>query len=100
MKHMAYGEIYFGDTEKSFENKKCKLKIFEHFADELVNGNMQFVIVENDYGYQKGDSVEFHVVTLLGDHPLNRKTYEITYVLSGYGLENGFVALGLREIDI
>lgn len=28
-------------------------------------------------------------------HPLNGKEYEITYVLSGWGIENGYVALGI-----
>lgn len=74
-----------------------------------MNGSKTFEIRENDRGFQKGDRVQFKVVP---DHSgisdwtyknssivseLEHKVYEITYVINGWGLKNGFVAFGIRE---
>ena len=51
--------------------------------------------------YQKGDRVMFTVFddngVRLQDHPLNGQQYEINYVMSGWGLKNGFVVFGIKE---
>lgn len=79
------------------------LKITEDFADAILSGDKPFEVRENDRGFQKGDIITFEVVERSGyrmplfDHALNGKSYEITYVLSGWGLKEGFVALGIRE---
>lgn len=80
-----------------------KIKLHEGFADDVLSGKKPFEVRENDRGYQCGDTVVFEVVcdsiyrqAEVSKHPLNGKTYEITYVLSGWGLENGFVAFGIR----
>lgn len=31
-------------------------------------------------------------------HPITDKVYEITYVLNGWGLKNGYVVFGIREV--
>lgn len=78
------------------------LKISVNFADAVYWGDKPFEIRKNDRGYQTGDKIRFTVVSDNPDvncagHELNKRIYRITYVLSGWGLENGYVALGLRH---
>lgn len=80
-----------------------KLKLLIHFCDDVLNGEKNFEIRENDRGYQKGDYIKFTPVYDSGfarqKHPIENKEYEITYVLNGWGLENGYVAFGIREVQ-
>ena len=80
-----------------------ELKIMSNFANEIVNGNKTFEIRENDRGFQKGDRVKFNVLDMNGmsfpSHMLCKRTYEITYVLSGWGLKDGYVVFGIRELE-
>ena len=83
-----------------------KIKILDVFADAVWSGEKTFEVRMNDRNYQKGDIIEFKVVyeTALGTreslgHPLTGKRYQITYVLSGWGLKDGFVAFGIRQIQ-
>ena len=79
-----------------------KIKLQKEFADAVLSGDKCFEIRENDRGYQKGDKVQFKVMDgpfEAYSHPLNKAMYEITYVLSGWGLKNGFVVFGIREVE-
>jgi len=79
-----------------------KLKLLEQFADVVYSGEKPFEIRENDRGFQKGDTVEFDVrdkAGLMVTHPLGRERFEITYVLSGWGLKDGWVVFGIRKIE-
>ena len=76
------------------------IKIQQKFADAVFCGDKSFEIRYNDRGYQKGDLIRFRVMD--GDdfnkyHFLNDKTYEITYVLSGWGICEGYVGLAIKE---
>ena len=79
------------------------IKILESFATAVNNGDKTFEVRQNDRGYQKGDIVKF---TVLNDsdklksltHPLNDKEFEITYVLSGWGIQDGYCVFGIREL--
>ena len=76
------------------------IKIQREFADAVLYGEKTFEIRMNDRGYQKGDLIRFRVVDgrlPLTYHPLNDKTYEITYVLNGWGLCEGYVGLAIKE---
>lgn len=69
------------------------------FFKAIETGEKTFEIRENDRGFQRGDFIRFKVKP---DDPMEPSykvdaLYEITYVLSGWGLENGFVALGIRR---
>ena len=83
--------------------KTHTIKILEDFADAVLSGDKTFEIRENDRGYQKGDCVRFIVVDKYGvevKHPLcewRKYTYEITYVLNGWGLKDGYVVFGIRR---
>ena len=71
------------------------IKILEDFADAVVSGEKTFEIRKNDRGYQKGDFVVFKTIP---GHPIGQKTYKITYVINGWGLKNGYVAFGIKEV--
>ena len=87
------------------------IKIKKQFADSILSGDKTFEIRKNDRAYQKGDEVKFTVLNEDGveykkydvqtgihcSHPLQDKVYEITYVLSGWGLKNGYVVFGIKE---
>ena len=80
-----------------------ELKILSSFVRPILDGSKTFEIRENDRGFQKGDRVQFKVN--LDDWTsrnsssvleLENKVFEITYVISGWGLKNGFVVFGIR----
>ena len=76
------------------------IKIQQEFADAIMSGEKTFEIRINDRGYQKGDLIRFQVVDgcfLTTFHLLNDKVYEITYVLSGWGLREGYVVFAIKE---
>lgn len=82
--------------------KKYSLKILEVFADDILVGYKTFEVRKNDRGFQKGDTVKFTCVDEDGNrlqHLINDKEYEITYVLNGWGIKNGYVVFGIKEID-
>lgn len=79
-----------------------RIKLREEFADAVYNGEKSFEVVRNnDRCYQKGDTVIFTVIDDLGlvidRHPLNGVEYEITYVLSGWGLSDNIVAFAIKR---
>ena len=80
-----------------------KLKILKQFADEIIIVNKNFEIRKNDRCYQKGDFIDFLAIQKtenieIGiEHPINKELYEITYVLSGWGLEKDYVVLAIRQ---
>lgn len=76
------------------------LKILNNFADAVVAGDKTFEIRKNDRGYQKGDYIIFQAVDekeTKNPHAINERAYRITYVLNGWGLKKGYVALGIKE---
>lgn len=84
-----------------------EIKILKHFADEISKGNKTFEIRKNDRGYQKGDFVRFKVIDENGSfydgtkytkHSIHDKLFEITYVLSGWGIEKDYVAFSFCEV--
>ena len=75
------------------------LKLQKDFCDAVYNGEKQFEVRYNDRGFQRGDLIRF--VAMDGqekiDHPINDREYVISYVLSGWGLQYGFVALSIWD---
>jgi hypothetical protein len=85
----------------SLFTKSHKLKLLETFADDVLIGYKTFEVRKNDRGFQKGDTVKFVCVDSNGveiPHSINTKTYRITYVLNGWGIENGYVVFGIQEV--
>lgn len=80
-----------------------RIKIKESFAEAICDGRKTFEVRNNDRGYQAGDMVQFIVLydsdgLEMLTHPLMEQEYEITYVLSGWGIENGHVVFGIKPI--
>lgn len=80
--------------------KTHEIKLNYEFCDDVLSGDKSFEIRLNDRGYQKGDHIRFTAFNdgLYPSHLINKKVYEITYVLNGFGLKNGYVAFGIREL--
>ena len=80
--------------------KTHSLKIREEYADAVLSGDKTFEVRYNDRGYQKGDEIVFNVLTDYGydeHHELSKKRYQITYVLSHFGLQDNYVVLAIKE---
>lgn len=80
-----------------------RIKIMESFADAVLRGDKTFEVRNNDRGYQCGDMVQFTVLydsdgLEILSHPLNKKNYRITYVLSGWGIQDGYVVFGIKPV--
>ena len=82
----------------------------EEYADAILRGDKTFEIRYNDRNYQKDDLIVFRTITDFADsprncryfsldnHPLNKMIFKITYVLSGWGLKEDWVALAIKEV--
>ena len=93
-----------------------KLKTLPPYWDAVKRGEKTFDVRRDDRGFQKGDRIELvrhtgtnvlHDETLprTGDNSRYRKeaytmTFEITYILTGgqFGIEPGYVVLGIKEV--
>lgn len=73
-----------------------ELKTLWNFWEAIADGSKTFEVRENDRGFQTGDKLRL-VRTVPGKPDIEKQVIEktVTYVLSGWGLKNGFVALGL-----
>ena len=79
-----------------------EIKLLVTFADAVLDGRKNFEVRENDRGYQRGDTVRFIVVDKAGkrvEHPLETEEFVITYVLSGWGIKDGYVVFGISRIS-
>lgn len=79
-----------------------EIKLNEEFCDAVFCGEKNFEIRKNDRGYQKGDIIKFIPITNMGlkfFHPIGDTSYEITYVLSGWGIKEEYVVFGIKEVS-
>ena len=82
-----------------------ELKLSMNFCDAVYSGIKTFELRKNDRGFQTGDLIRFTPVKFdendpvarFPEHPISGKLYEITYVLSGWGLNPDCVAFGIKE---
>ena len=81
-----------------------KIKLKEQFCEAVFLGRKNFEVRFNDRGYQTGDMIQFIPVVIENDHvtkiehPIETNTYKITYILSGNGIKENFVVLGIEEM--
>ena len=79
-----------------------KIKLYEAFCNPVLHGDKTFEVRFNDRNYQTGDYVKFIPIDDDGiefEHAVEHKTYEITYVLGGWGLKDGYVVFGIKEVE-
>lgn len=76
-----------------------EIKLRDEFADAVLNGEKTFEIRVNDRGYQKGDKVVFHVLSdgVPIPHPIENHVYEITYVLTGWGIKESWCVFSIKD---
>ena len=90
------------EEDNAFMARLHHIKLQENFAGSVLSGEKSFELRRNDRGYQRGDLIQFEVVNFAGNpipyHEIEEKTYQITYVISGWGREEGFVALAIKEV--
>ena len=76
------------------------IKLQRQFYDDVLSGRKNFEIRENDGGYQCGDFLDLKPWDTSNHcycEPYTSIKREISYVLSGWGLKDGYVALGLKD---
>lgn len=80
-----------------------ELKIQKQFLDAVLSGEKPFEVRKNDRGFQKGDQVLFKELTTETDSLWPKfgryATADITYVLSGWGIEIGYVVFGIANVE-
>lgn len=74
-----------------------KLKVQQPFFDDIFYNKKEFEVRKNDRDFKVGDRLK------LVEFPADKPRYvlkDIKYILEGgqYGIENGYVVLGLKEI--
>ena len=77
-----------------------EIRLDSAFCDAVLSGDKSFELRLNDRGYQKGDKIKFISVenSLRCHHEIDEHEYEITYVLNGWGLSDGYVAFSIKEV--
>ena len=82
--------------------KTHNLKLSIEFCDAVLSGEKTFEVRKNDRGFQTGDLIRFiptdGTVREHAQHEISGHTYKITYILNGWGIKNGYVVLGIKEI--
>lgn len=81
-----------------------ELKLLEQYAGAVKDGEKTFEIRYNDRGYQKGDKIRFKVMENVSfaasdlSFRYELPEYEITYVHSGLGMAENYVALAIKPV--
>lgn len=80
--------------------KTHNLKLSIDFCGAVLSGEKTFEVRKNDRGFQTGDLIRFIPTdgTSYQKHEISEHTYKITYILNGWGIKNGYVVLGIKEI--
>ena len=79
-----------------------EIKLLEEFCKPVAGGAKTFEIRLNDRNYLIGDYIKFIPWSKKGNKEskefqyLKKNIYEITYVLSGFGLQDGYVAFSIE----
>ena len=79
------------------------LKLNEQFCEQVNCGIKTFEIRKNDRDFRVGDRIKFKAVNDAGEHiyhPINNKEFIISYILSGWGLQDGYVAMSIERLGI
>lgn len=80
-------------------NKTHTLKLSHEFYPAVLSGEKSFEIRNNDRGFQKDDRVIFKEVDHLGCITMKESNpFIINYVLSGWGLREGYVAFSISPL--
>lgn len=80
-----------------------ELKLLNDFCDDVLEGRKNFEVRENDRGFQTGDHVKFKRVDRnrieWPGHEVEKNEYVITYILSGWGINENRVVFGIKPLE-
>ena len=77
-----------------------EMKIDISECDDILRNKKTFVVRRYNEEYQVGDQIKFIPVDKYLrhiDHPLKDKEYEIAYISTEDGIQEGFCVLSIRE---
>ncbi|MBQ7588343.1 MAG: DUF3850 domain-containing protein [Lachnospiraceae bacterium] len=87
------------------------LKLNSRYVGEILRGAKRFEVRNNDRSFQRGDEVMFTVVNDQGEpieagngeakemyRTLEEMVFRITFVVTGYGLKEGYCVFGFEEL--
>ena len=77
------------------------LKLKHIFWEDIKNGNKNFEVRNcTDRCFNKGDTIQFQLSydEYSYNEDAEEELFEITYVLSSWGIKEGYVAFGIKEI--
>ena len=88
-----------------------ELKLNIELCDAVYCGRKSFEVRRNDREFQTGDHIKFtpfksgQVIqpgsdqsVLYPDHPIKTQEFIITYIMSGWGIKEGYVVLGIKKL--
>lgn len=75
-----------------------ELKIWPEYFKQLLSGNKPFELRKNDRGFQADDKLLLREYSLTGGFSGRQISAEISCVVSGEWLADGYCALGLKNI--
>lgn len=96
---MAVDSIEFGFSG----GRTHELNVMAPIADAIWNGSKSFDIRKNERGFNAGDLVRYQCTSWEHEpieHEINHALFRITYVRSGYGMQERFVAFSIEEVDM
>lgn len=74
-----------------------ELPINSELCSVVLNGEKTFDVRMNDREFQKGDRIRYMAIRT-PNKEIEKRLYEVTYVLSGVGIEKDYVVFGIKEI--
>lgn len=79
------------------------LNIYPQFADPIFEGSRTFDVRENSAGFQTGDLIRYTCISGEGttlEHPINNALYQISYIMSGWGICKNNVVFALQRVNL
>ena len=76
------------------------LKIWPEFFQPLLSGEKPFELRKDDRGFRAGDTLLLKEWTQRGGYTGREVTAMVTYVLSGFGLKDGWVVMAIKPVGV
>lgn len=74
-----------------------EIKLGKRSLGHIIDGMKKFEVRYNDRDYQVGDLIRFNVEELPSMNKI-LTDFRITYLHYGYGMEDGYVVLGIEPV--